>query len=71
MVFEQSIVKSAPFKITSFKTAFSNDTEVRSALKKLAPVKFDGLVRSRHTRESGYPGVKYMFEKTGFPFVRE
>ena len=31
----------------------------------------DGLVKSRHTRESGYPVVKYVFVMTGFPFARE
>ena len=29
--------------------------------------KSDGLVKSRHTRESGYPESLQLFEKTGFP----
>jgi hypothetical protein len=33
--------------------------------------KFDATVRSRHTRESGYPEIENMIEKTGFPFARE
>jgi hypothetical protein len=28
----------------------------------------DGLVKSRHTREGGYPERKQLPEKTGFPF---
>jgi hypothetical protein len=28
-------------------------------------------LKSRHTRESGYPVFKYVFVKTGFPFARE
>ena len=31
----------------------------------------DGLVKSRHTRESGYPEAVQALEKTGFPFLRE
>jgi hypothetical protein len=31
----------------------------------------DGLVKSRHTRKSGYPESSQPSEKTGFPFSRE
>ncbi|HHT9158534.1 MAG TPA: hypothetical protein ACFYEH_01610 [Candidatus Brocadiaceae bacterium] len=34
-------------------------------------LKVDGLVKSRHTRESGYPEAVQLLEKTGFPFSRE
>ena len=33
--------------------------------------KLDDLVRSRLTREGGYPGHEQLLEKTGFPFSRE
>jgi hypothetical protein len=32
---------------------------------------FDGLVKNRHTRESGYPESSQPSKKTGFPFSRE
>jgi len=28
---------------------------------------YDGLLKSRHTREGGYPESLQLFEKTGFP----
>jgi hypothetical protein len=43
----------------------------RFSIVPITPLKLDASVRSRHTRESGYPGVKYILEKTGFPFARE
>jgi hypothetical protein len=33
--------------------------------------KVDGLAKSRHTRESGYPACHYLSVITGFPLSRE
>jgi len=33
--------------------------------------KCDAIAKSRHTRESGYPGFKQAIEIPGFPFSRE
>ncbi|MGD0283883.1 MAG: UDP-N-acetylglucosamine 2-epimerase, partial [Dissulfurispiraceae bacterium] len=45
------------------------DYQINNILKKaFFDISFDGLVKSRHTREGGYPERKQLPEKTGFPF---